>query len=397
MAKNPNKLEKHQREAAYRPQQQYDEEAGQRDDWARGYRYQDSPGNDRSGRNFTNPSGRDDPDRGYGQDSRYSQWSRGDQGGQRQFDSSGYGAQGRYSNHGYFGGSGAEYQGTRERNRDDDWRGYGNEYGYNAEGRDWSGSPSPYQPRYRQGEQTSREGMDGGGHSGGEPGYAGRRGMSSQGLPYRGSFEGNQWGDESGFGRDTRGGEYRGHSQFGGYGEQRGESEYRGQSQFGRGAYESPDGPRVGGAFGGGEGRSDGYGYESYGLSSSGRWGRESGVFQRGEHTGRGPRGYQRADNRVQEDVCERLAMYGQVDASDIDVSVSNGEVTLEGFVADRRQKRLAEDIIEDISGVKDVSNRLKVRGEGESTGSAASISGGARPSAGGSNGASDSARTSSS
>lgn len=111
MARNPNKLEKLQRASAFQPQQQYDEEGGHRDDWARGSRYDREFEPGRSGANFSNPSGRPDPDRGYGQDSRYSEWSR----GARQFDSSGYGSQGRYSNHGYFGGSGAEYRGTRER------------------------------------------------------------------------------------------------------------------------------------------------------------------------------------------------------------------------------------------------------------------------------------------
>jgi len=347
MARNPNKLEKLQRASAFQPQQQYDEEGGHRDDWARGSRYDREFEPGRSGANFSNPSGRPDPDRGYGQDSRYSEWSR----GARQFDSSGYGSQGRYSNHGYFGGSGAEYRGTRERDRGDDWRGYGNDYAYNAEGRDWSGpeGESPYQSRYRQGESVSREPMYGGsGHYGGEAGYAGRGGMSSEGVPYRAPFEGSQY-SSYGFGDDDG---FRGQSRFGPYGRGSGNDDYPGGES------------RIGGAFGAGEGRTGTYGYETYGRSSSGRWGRDSGVFERGEHTGRGPRGYQRSDSRIQEDVCDRLCQYGQVDATGIDVRVSNGEVTLEGFVSDRQQKRLAEDVIEDISGVKDVANHLNVRGE---------------------------------
>jgi len=345
MARNPNKLEKLQRESAFRPQQQYDEELGHRDDWARGSRYERELDPGRSGANFSNPSGWPDPDRGYGQDSRYSEWSR----GPRQFDSGGYASQGRYSNHGYFGGSGAEYRGMRERDRGDDWRGYGNDYAYNAEGRDWSGpeGESPYTSRYRQGEMASREPLYGGsGHFGGEQLYAGRAGMSSQGAPYRGASEGSRYSRS-------------------------GDDDYRGQSQVsssgqgpGRGGYPGGE-SRIGGAFGGGEGRTGTYGYETYGMSSTGRWGRDGGVFERGEHTGRGPRGYQRSDSRIQEDVCDRLCQFGQVDASGIDVRVSNGEVTLDGTVSDRRQKRLAEDVIEDIPGVKDVSNRLKVRGEG--------------------------------
>jgi hypothetical protein len=41
---------------------------------------------------------------------------------------------------------------------------------------------------------------------------------------------------------------------------------------------------------------------------------------------------------------------------------VSGGEVTLEGSVEDRRQKRMAEEAIENLTGVKDVHNRLKAR-----------------------------------
>jgi osmotically-inducible protein OsmY len=45
------------------------------------------------------------------------------------------------------------------------------------------------------------------------------------------------------------------------------------------------------------------------------------------------------------------------IDASEISVSVRNGEVTLEGSVAGRRMKRAAEDCAEDIAGVKQVHN----------------------------------------
>ncbi|HET7343151.1 MAG TPA: BON domain-containing protein [Methylomirabilota bacterium] len=51
----------------------------------------------------------------------------------------------------------------------------------------------------------------------------------------------------------------------------------------------------------------------------------------RGPHTGRGPRGYQRSDERIREDVCERMCQSGDLDATDIEVRVSNGEVTLLG------------------------------------------------------------------
>ena len=76
---------------------------------------------------------------------------------------------------------------------------------------------------------------------------------------------------------------------------------------------------------------------------------------------GRGPKGYRRSDDRIREDVCERLTDSWRVDASDIEVVVNNGEVTLSGVVNSRGEKRLAEDLAEEISGVRDVHNDLHV------------------------------------
>ncbi|HXG63848.1 MAG TPA: BON domain-containing protein [Blastocatellia bacterium] len=86
---------------------------------------------------------------------------------------------------------------------------------------------------------------------------------------------------------------------------------------------------------------------------------------RRGQHRGRGPRGYQRSDERIREDINDRLTDHPFLDASDIEVSVNNGEVTLSGTVNSRDDKRLAEDIAEDISGVKNVENRLRVSQQG--------------------------------
>lgn len=82
---------------------------------------------------------------------------------------------------------------------------------------------------------------------------------------------------------------------------------------------------------------------------------------ERPSYRGRGPKGFQRTDERLRELVCERLHDHHDVDATDIDVTVSDGEVTLAGTVADRHTKMLAEDLAESVSGVKDVHNSLKV------------------------------------
>ena len=52
------------------------------------------------------------------------------------------------------------------------------------------------------------------------------------------------------------------------------------------------------------------------------------------------------------------------LDASDVDVAVQNGEVTLSGTVDSRYAKRLAEDIAESVSGVTNVQNNLRVHGQ---------------------------------
>jgi hypothetical protein len=60
--------------------------------------------------------------------------------------------------------------------------------------------------------------------------------------------------------------------------------------------------------------------------------------------------------------VCESLADDDQIDASQIEVTVRNGEVMLSGVVEDRRTKRNAEDCAYSVSGVRDVQNLLRVK-----------------------------------
>jgi len=81
----------------------------------------------------------------------------------------------------------------------------------------------------------------------------------------------------------------------------------------------------------------------------------------RGSYRGLGPKNYQRSDERIREDVCERLTMDHDVDASEIEVMVDGAIVTLNGSVNERHAKRLAEDIAESVRGVKDVQNNLRV------------------------------------
>ena len=80
-----------------------------------------------------------------------------------------------------------------------------------------------------------------------------------------------------------------------------------------------------------------------------------------GRHRGRGPKSYQRSDERILEDINDRLTEDPQLDASDIEVSVSGREVTLSGTVAHRFDKRRAEDLADSVSGVTHVQNNLRV------------------------------------
>jgi len=89
---------------------------------------------------------------------------------------------------------------------------------------------------------------------------------------------------------------------------------------------------------------------------------RSEGEEWRGRFFGLGPRGYRRSDERIREEICDRLTTHPDVDATDIEVRVAGGIVTLSGEVDDRHQKRVAEFIAEDALGVDDVSNELKVR-----------------------------------
>lgn len=89
----------------------------------------------------------------------------------------------------------------------------------------------------------------------------------------------------------------------------------------------------------------------------------------RASHHGKGPKGYRRSDERIRDDVSDRLSDDHWLDASDIEVKVENGEVTLSGTVTDRESKRRAERLAESCGGVSDVQNNIKVR-HGSSTSS---------------------------
>ncbi len=94
-------------------------------------------------------------------------------------------------------------------------------------------------------------------------------------------------------------------------------------------------------------------------------FGLENNDWNRGPYSGYGPRGYARPDNKIRDDINDRLTWDGRIDASDISVIVTAGTVVLSGSVDSRQDKRVAEDIADSVSGVWDVHNQLRVRNKG--------------------------------
>jgi len=205
-------------------------------------------------------------------------------------------------------------------------------------------------------EDTDRERGRYGSYSGGveNPRFYGQSGRSDwresdygreRGFSSRGGYGSRDWGLRDYDTRQQGGGPrgYGGRDYGGGFqGAQTEPYEEGGHGEWsGRGTQ-----------YGSGAGRDWYRSREEGGGGFSGR----SGTFR-----GRGPRGYQRSDERIREDVCECLTDDPMIDASNMEVTVKGGEVTLSGTVSSRDQKRRAMDLVEDISGVKDVHNNLRV------------------------------------
>ena len=176
---------------------------------------------------------------------------------------------------------------------------------------------------------------------------------------------------------------------FGGYSPSQG-GYGQSYSGYGSGGYGSAYGQGVGddmlgtsnasyqsGAYGQGPG---GYGGGfSQGLAGRGGYGAGSGYTrddefasseQRGPHYGKGPKGYVRSDDRIREDLSEKLARHPYIDASDVNIESRNGAVSLTGSVADRNTKHYIEDMCADCQGVRDVDNRLTVAPRRDASGS---------------------------
>ena len=289
---------------------------------------------------------RDDDDRGINDDDRRLE-ERGWRGGNEPRWGRGQLARG-YEAGGYGGQRGG---GEREWERDQDRGGWGS-----GRDNDWSARSNEWQNREH--EWRGREMNRGNEWSGRDPG---RSGWSGGGMGGRGDWgsEANRgnWGEppRSGgwYGREDMA--WGGGSMTAGYGASRPYS----TGFYGGGTPERNErdwGGREGRGFrGGGHERPEDMGL----LERAGAW------LER-KLSGKAPKGYRRSDERIREDVCDLLMRRPEVDASDVDVQVKDGEVFLTGTVTERRMKRVIEDLAEEVLGVDDVHNHVKVRREGE-------------------------------
>jgi CBS domain-containing protein len=171
---------------------------------------------------------------------------------------------------------------------------------------------------------------------------------------------GSEWGGHGSSGMDYRTDRQRG-SEYGGYGSVG--SEYRGGEAWNRPGGERQGRPGSGGApYGSGDWGNQGYGVAPHLLVGSGR----EGETKWGGGRNRGPKGWQRSDERIHEDVCERLMGESGVDPSDVSVRVEGGLVTLTGTVPSRQMKYRIEELADRCPGVNEIDNRIRVnRGEG--------------------------------
>jgi osmotically-inducible protein OsmY len=149
------------------------------------------------------------------------------------------------------------------------------------------------------------------------------------------------------------------------YGQDYGSS---GTSNYGRSSYGSGNRASEGsqGSYGsqGSQGSQGGW-REPYGEGQ--QYG-VSGGYSQGQHRGKGPKNFQRSDERVKELLCERLHDDPDIDASEVTVNVQGGKITLEGTVDSRRTKNAIEDVAEQF-GSQDVQNNLRVQKTGERSG----------------------------
>src|SRR3712207_5402941 len=71
--------------------------------------------------------------------------------------------------------------------------------------------------------------------------------------------------------------------------------------------------------------------------------------------------GEERPDERIREDVCDRLMQLGPVDCTEVDVDVVGGVVTLRGAIYSDDAKQKVTTVVSSVAGVRSVTNDLRI------------------------------------
>ena len=200
-----------------------------------------------------------------------------------------------------------------------------------------------------------------------------RQGQFGQSQYGQGQYREGYQGGSSNWRPQQQGGSYGGYGTTGDYGYGSQGSSGMGRSWFGSGeqpsqyygtGHYSTGGSGFGGGYGGipgglgTYGPSGGYAYGDRSLSERGGQQRP-GLL--GRLLGRGPKGYKRSDERLKEDISERLMQSDSIDSSEVTVEVVGGKVSLEGTVPERYMKHAIEDLVDTCVGVQDIDNRIRV------------------------------------
>lgn len=258
---------------------------------------------------------------------------RGRQRGQQQRDfggESGYGGYGGNYGSGYGGGSGERY-GSQQRGQFSD-SGYGQQRGFGNADQEW----------LREAERRA-------------PAYRGQRGQGGQ-TAYFNDLRSDtrywteprdEWGDNrpqhaQRYGRDYM--SSRGYDEELGYGQRRSSgNDWRDRDDDDREYREEEHGPLYNLGHRIGQVMSEWFGSDS-------------------EEKRTGPRGYTRTDERIRDEICERLTFTTGLDVREVSVDVDKGKVTLSGTVQTRGQKYDIEDLADNTFGVTEVENNIRVQ-----------------------------------
>lgn len=92
-----------------------------------------------------------------------------------------------------------------------------------------------------------------------------------------------------------------------------------------------------------------------------GGWGAEGEPGASAQPYPRGPKGYKRSDELILDDLYQRLRELPELDATEVELEVLNGIVILKGTVPQKFMKRRIEEVADEIPGVVDIDNGIRI------------------------------------